>query len=205
MSQLQPFNPPIGCTQYVNPNQETRLILKEKVMSITGDAFDIKLDPQNGQPPQPVFKVDPSWITTKKAFYDMAGNHLFDMKKEWMHLVHRTFKIVDPQGVKFFEVKSGLTFVGSKATATFTSAGGKEETLVMKGNWRDATADIIDETRGAVAARIARKSAFKSFTTFMTGQNEYSLTVAPGVDFALMAALCVCFDEFNNDSAAGGA
>lgn len=109
MNQLQPFNPPIGCTQYVNPNQETRLILKEKVMSITGDAFDIKLDPQNGQPPQPVFKVDPSWITTKKAFYDMAGNHLFDMKKEWMHLVHRTFKIVDPQGVKFFEVKSGFT------------------------------------------------------------------------------------------------
>ena len=75
----------------------------------------------------------------------------------------------------------------------------------MKGNWRDATADIVDETRGAVAARITRKSAFKSFTTFMTGQNEYGLTVAPGVDFALMAALCVCFDEFNNESSGAGA
>ena len=93
--------------------------------------------------------------------------------------------------------------VGSKATATFTSAaGGKEETLVMKGNWRDSTADIVDETRNAVVARISRKSTFKSFTTFATGQNQYGLTVAPGVDYALMAALCVCFDEFNNESSA---
>lgn len=93
--------------------------------------------------------------------------------------------------------------VGSKATATFTSAaGGKEESLSMKGNWRDSTADIVDETRNAVVARITRKSMFKSFTTFATGQNEYGLIVAPGVDFALMAALCVCFDELNNESSA---
>jgi uncharacterized protein YxjI len=75
----------------------------------------------------------------------------------------------------------------------------------MKGNWRDSTAEILDETRGAVVARITRKSAFKSFTTFATGQNEYGLTVAPGVDFALMAALCVVFDEFNNETSGGGA
>lgn len=94
--------------------------------------------------------------------------------------------------------------VGSKATATFTSAaGGKEETLTMKGNWRDSTADILDETRNVVVARITRKSMFKSFTTFATGQNEYGLTVAPGVDFALMAALCVCFDELNNEPSGG--
>jgi uncharacterized protein YxjI len=93
--------------------------------------------------------------------------------------------------------------IGSKATASFTSKGGQEETLVMKGNWRDKTADIVDENRGgAVVARIARKSAFKSLRTFLTNQNEYGLIVAPGVDFALMAALCVCFDEFNNESTA---
>lgn len=204
MSQLQPINPAIGCfAQFTNPNQETKLIIKEKVMSITGDAFDIKLDPQNGQPPHPVFKVDPSWITSRKSFHDVNGNHLFDVKKEHFHLVHNYFKAVDPNGTKFFEVKSGFSLVGSKATATFTSAaGGKEETLVMKGNWRDSTADIVDETRNAVVARITRKSMFKSFTTFATGQNEYGLTVAPGVDFALMAALCVCFDELNNESTA---
>jgi alkaline phosphatase D len=109
MSQLQPVNPPVGVTQFINPHQETRLILKEKVMSITGDAFDIKIDPQNGeQPPQPMFKVDPSWITTKKSFHDANGNHLFDIKKDWSHLIHRTFKVVDPQGNKFLEVKNSF-------------------------------------------------------------------------------------------------
>lgn len=75
----------------------------------------------------------------------------------------------------------------------------------MKGGWRDQKADIIDESRGAPVARILRKSALKSLRTFMTGQNEYVLVVAPGVDFALMAALCVVFDEFNNEPSNGGA
>jgi hypothetical protein len=35
--------------------------------------------------------------------------------------------------------------LGSKATATFKSQSGKEEKLVMKGNWFDTSADIVDE------------------------------------------------------------
>lgn len=94
-----------------------------------------------------------------------------------------------------------LIVVGSKATATFTSAGGKEETLVVKGNWRDSTADIVDEARNVVVAQIHRKSMFKSFSTWAFDQNTYGLSVAPGVDFALMAALCIAFDELNNEPA----
>ncbi|ROV96159.1 hypothetical protein VSDG_05062 [Cytospora chrysosperma] len=200
MTHLTPINPPIGCTQFINTQQQVKLVLKEKVLSITGDAFDIILDPQNGQNPYPIFKVDPSLLTSRKSFYDMQGNHLFDLKKEHFHLVHSYFKAVDPNGKKFFEVKSGFQLIGSKATATFTSSHGKEETLVVKGNWRDSTAEIIDETRGVVVAQIHRKSMFSSFSTFAFDQNTYGLTVAPGVDFALMAALCISFDELNNEA-----
>jgi hypothetical protein len=35
--------------------------------------------------------------------------------------------------------------IGSKATATFTSQGGKQEILTMHGNWLDTNADIVDE------------------------------------------------------------
>lgn len=108
MGHLQPIYPPMGCTQYINPQNEVKLILKENILSVTGDAFDVQIDPQDGQNPYPVFKVDPSFITSKKAFYDMQGNHLFDLRKEHFHLVHKTFKAVDPQGNKFFEVKSGI-------------------------------------------------------------------------------------------------
>ncbi|KUI59153.1 Protein LURP-one-related 10 [Cytospora mali] len=202
MTHLQAINPPIGCTKFINSQQQVKLILKEKILSLTGDAFDVQLDPQNGQPPYPIFKVDPSFITSRKSFYDMQGTHLFDLKKEHFHLIHTYFKAVDPQGNKFFEVKSGFSIVGSKATATFTSAHGKEETLVVKGNWRDSVAEIMDQSRGVVVAQIHRKSMFSSFSTFATGQNTYSLTVAPGVDFALMAALCIAFDELNNEPSA---
>jgi hypothetical protein len=38
--------------------------------------------------------------------------------------------------------------MGSKATATFTSQSGKQESLTMRGNWLDTTADIVDEAMG---------------------------------------------------------
>lgn len=108
MSSLPPVHPPLGRPQFINPHAATRLILKEKVMSITGDAFDIRLDPGNGQTPQPFFKVDPSWITSKKSFFDLQGNHLFDLKKEHFHLLHEYMKLVDKDGNKFCEVKKNI-------------------------------------------------------------------------------------------------
>lgn len=108
MPHLAPVNPPIGCTQFIDPQRQVKLILKEKVISLTGDTFDIIIDPQNGQKPHPIFKVDPSILTSKKSFYDMQSNRLFDLKKEHFHPVHKYFKAVDPKGKKFFEVKSGF-------------------------------------------------------------------------------------------------
>jgi hypothetical protein len=42
--------------------------------------------------------------------------------------------------------------IGSKATATFTSTQtGKAESLTMKGNWTDSSADIIDEAQNSTS------------------------------------------------------
>jgi uncharacterized protein YxjI len=68
----------------------------------------------------------------------------------------------------------------------------------MNGNWRDTTAEIVDAQSGAVAARIDRK-VFNLREAVMDHQTYY-LTVAPGVDVALMVALCVCLDEMQNES-----
>lgn len=68
----------------------------------------------------------------------------------------------------------------------------------MNGNWASTNADIIDESAGgALVARIDRK-LFNTREMF-GGQQTYALVVAPGVDMALMAALCICLDEKNND------
>ena len=67
----------------------------------------------------------------------------------------------------------------------------------MKGNWRDSKADIVDEATGAVVAQIDRK-LLRARQMFFD-QQTYAVIVAPGVDLALIAALCVCFDEKNNE------
>lgn len=95
--------------QFLNPQRATTLILKEKIFSLTGDAFEIKLDPGNGREPYPVLKVDPSILTSKRAFSDMSGRHLFDLKKEHFHPVHEYMKLVDAEDNKFCEMKKHIT------------------------------------------------------------------------------------------------
>lgn len=70
----------------------------------------------------------------------------------------------------------------------------------MDGNWRDSTADIRSEANGQVAARVQRKSALKSLSTLLFDQQTYMVTVAPGADAAVIAAVCIAFDEFENEA-----
>jgi uncharacterized protein YxjI len=66
----------------------------------------------------------------------------------------------------------------------------------MKGNWFDTSADIVNEATGQPVARIQRKLSGRE----LLGQQEYAVEVAGGVDKALMAAMCICMDEKNNES-----
>ncbi|KNG85042.1 hypothetical protein ANOM_006967 [Aspergillus nomiae NRRL 13137] len=192
--QLPPVPTPVAIMdQFIAPQTET-LVLKEKVLSLSGDSFDVKL--ASGQP---IFQIKAKHmsISGRKSIFDMAGNHLFDLVKEHLH-IHSTYVAQAPDGRKLLEVKSSLSLIGSKATATFTSPStGSTVSLKMKGNWRDSKADIVDEATGAVVAQIDRK-LLRARQMFFD-QQTYAVIVAPGVDLALIAALCVCFDEKNNE------
>ncbi|KAM7186859.1 Tubby C-terminal-like domain containing protein [Naviculisporaceae sp. PSN 640] len=195
---LAPLAQPIGIFDQYLARQTEVIVLREKVMSLTGDSFEIKM--QNGQP---LFRVEGRVlsISGRKTLTDMAGNKLFDIVKEHFH-IHTTFAVEDPSGRKLMQVKSGFALLGSKATATFTTPRtGQQEVLKMKGNWFDSAADIIDERIGAVVGRIDRK--LLSGRDLLFGQQTYALTVAPNVDMALMVALCICMDEKNNEGGGG--
>ncbi|RSM06844.1 hypothetical protein CEP52_005501 [Fusarium oligoseptatum] len=176
-----------------SPDKPRRWYSKKKVLSLTGDSFDIKL--ANGQP---ILKVEGKMlsISGRKSVYDMQGNHLFDIVKKLLN-IHTTFHVESPQGQVLMEVKSSFKLLGSKATATFTSTDGKQDVLEMKGGWLDYAADIMDKTTGTAVARIDRK--LLSGKDIFFGQQTYALVVAPNVDMALMAALCICMDEKNNE------
>ncbi|OGM51257.1 DUF567 domain protein [Aspergillus bombycis] len=192
--QLPPVPTPVAIMdQFIAPQTET-LVLKEKVLSLSGDSFDVKM--ASGQP---IFQIKAKHlsISGRKSVFDMAGNHLFDIVKQHLH-IHSTFAAEAPDGRKLLEVKSSLSLIGSKATATFTSPRtGSTVSLKMKGNWRDSKADIVEEATGAVVAQIDRK-LLRARQMFFD-QQTYAVIVAPGVDLALITALCVCFDEKNNE------
>ncbi|OQD89068.1 hypothetical protein PENANT_c003G03238 [Penicillium antarcticum] len=181
---LEPVAEPIAIFEQFVAKEPQAIVLKEKVLSVSGDSFEIKL--ANGQP---FLKVDGAWISLsgRKKVEDASGKHLFDIVKELLH-IHTTYAIEDTHGKKVCEVKSNLRLLGSKATASFTDSHGKIRVLKMKGGWFDHTADIVDDKSGQTVARIDRK--LLSGRDLMFGQQTYAVVVAPGVDAALIAALC---------------
>ncbi|KAJ9230289.1 hypothetical protein DTO207G8_8035 [Paecilomyces variotii] len=197
-SELPPVIQPVAIFDQFIARQTETMILKEKILSLSGDSFDVKL--ANGQP---ILKVQGKVMTIsgRKSIYDMAGNHLFDIVKEHFH-IHTTFAAHDSVGNRILQVRNSITLIGSRATATFTSPQtGTIVNLKMKGNWLDNIVDIIDDHTGAVVARIDRK-IFRGRELFFSKQT-YGVVVAPGVDMALIAAMCICFDEKNNERRAG--
>jgi len=104
MAGLAPVPQPIGIfSQFLAAGPET-LVLKEKVMSLTGDSFSIKL--ANGTP---VLKVEGKVmsISGRKKMFDMNGNHLCSIVKEHFHL-HSTYVVESADGQKVMEVKSSF-------------------------------------------------------------------------------------------------
>ncbi|KAB8067448.1 tubby C-terminal-like domain-containing protein [Aspergillus leporis] len=193
-TKLSPIPKPVAIFHRFIAQKTETLALKEKI-SLHGDSFEVKL--ASGQP---ILRVEGKFMTIsgRKSVYDMASNHLFDIVKEHLHL-HTTFAAHDHDGNRLLEVKSNFKFFGSKAIATFTSPRtGRTGILKMNGNWLDSVAEIVDEATGSVVARIDRK-LFRGRDVFF-GQQTYAVLVAPGVDMALIAAMCICFDEKNNEN-----
>ncbi|KAL1873647.1 hypothetical protein Plec18167_006164 [Paecilomyces lecythidis] len=173
--------------------QETHpktLVLKEKVLSLTGNSFHVR-----STDGQPVLRVKGKTMSFsgRRSVYDMANRHLFDICKKHLH-IRTTFAAETPQARKLLEVKSGFSLIGCKATATITTSSGQSRILTLKGNWLDR-AEIVEKDSGAVMARIERK--FLNENEILFGKQTYTVTVAPGVDIAVIAAICICFDDKN--------
>lgn len=99
--QLAPFPRPMGIfTPFIATQSET-LILQEKVLSLSGNSFDIQL--ANGQP---IFKVKGEWSWSDRTnVMDMTGNLLYCVRKR--HLTwHTTFCVENANGEEIFEVQA---------------------------------------------------------------------------------------------------
>lgn len=104
MANLAQIPSPVGIFPQFFARASETLVIKEKVMSLTGDDFHIKL--ANGAP---ILRVEGKVmsISGRKKVFDEQGNHLFDIVKEHFH-IHSTFRVDDAQEKKIMEVKSSF-------------------------------------------------------------------------------------------------
>lgn len=83
-------------------------------------------------------------------------------------------------------------------TAKFmNTADNKELHIECRGDWLDKSCEMILVETGQRVATISRN--IMSMRDWFGDKQTYFVTVEPGVDLVLMAALAVAFDERNND------
>merc|ERR1712036_95527 len=166
---LPPVNPALGVNPAYCVNKQTTLVMKEKVWPLSGDTFHI-VDENNHEVVQ--CRGQTFSISDRKEFAE------------------------SPSGETLFEVKGKFSIGSSKMVATFVNASTKQNVeLLIKGDWFDRSATI---TMGNIVVAQISRSYFNMREVF-GGQQTYFVTVAPGVDLALLAAVCVCLDERENE------
>ncbi|KAH6641845.1 tubby C-terminal-like domain-containing protein [Chaetomium tenue] len=192
--QLPPVPQALVIFDHMLAQQTVTLVLKEKSF----DDFTIKgLDQSRWMHVEGKIAS----LHGRKKVFDPSGAHLFDIVKELLHW-HATYNCETEGGDKqYMQVKSKFSIFSSKANATFTTSHGRSVNLAMTGNWLDTTADIVDTASGAVAARIDRK--LFNARELLLGHQTYHVTIAPGVDVALIIAMCVCLDSTQNEQKGG--
>lgn len=194
---LAPVPAPIGVIpHFTQHGQQIALKVRERKISISGDDFAVK-DAISGQT---MFRVEGKVfsLSDKKIVKDANGSPLFTLRKK--HLaIKSTYQGLDSKDDKvIFTVQSALFALGTKMTATFNNAAGsgEEVTLHLKGDLFDRKAEITT-ANGVPVARVAR--SFLNAGEVFFDQQTYVITIAPGVDAALLLAICICLDEKANE------
>jgi len=104
MEFLQPAYQPIGIYDSFTARQTEVLVIDEKLMSLSGDSFDIRL--ASGMPLLQV-KGNLLSLSGRKDVTDVLGNHMFTISKRVLSL-HATFAVTNSQGQLIMEVKNSL-------------------------------------------------------------------------------------------------
>ncbi|KAK1231995.1 hypothetical protein PQX77_004876 [Marasmius sp. AFHP31] len=187
----------IGISQaYANHDHEVVLKLQERRLSFTGDDFHIK--DASGRDFL-ICKAKVFSLHGRKEFADPNGNPLFVVKKK-IFSIHTTFEGYTPdEQTLLFTVKSSFSIGSAKLNTTFKNVDGQEVELALRGDFFDRKASInLGTPEGPPVGRIDR--SFLNGRELLFDQQTYYLYVAPGVDAALMAAICVCLDEKENEN-----
>jgi len=191
-----PQNPVIGIEQRFVFNKPVTLLLDEK-RSFSGDDFKIK--DENGVA---YFKCKGKAFSfrDKKVVYDLYDKPIFNIQEN----------LLFGHGQKVYAGKDTSTVLGSvhrrinlknnKYEYSFTNlATNKQEVLDIKCDFFGCSCGIFYGKEKNGAPMICRITKTKKMLSLISNYDHYQITIAPGVDAALMVALTICFDEIKNE------
>ena len=174
------------------------LILRENLMSFSGDDFTIK-DTEGVS----YFKCEGKAlnIRDKKTIYDLNGTPILNIRNAILFLKGRMKVYAGKDDKKTLASIIPKTSIHSRKyiISFYNISEEKEETLDMKCDFFSHSCGIFygKEKEGSpMVCKIIKKIDARSL---LTNKDNYYVEVAPGIDAALMVAIAICFDELKND------
>lgn len=183
-------------SDYTKHNTPITLRIRELKSSFSGEDFTIKDAIAN----RPILRVDGKAFSFrgKKIMYDSTGKALFEFcRSGGFSRSYCGYEVGQP-AKNLFTVET-IGFIKPKLNVVFPNfAGdGRQERFTLRGKWLSGGSEITTDS-GFVVASISRDYANMGEIFF--SRQTYDVSVAPGIDAALISALCVCFDEAYSES-----
>ncbi|KAL1413746.1 hypothetical protein Q8F55_001528 [Vanrija albida] len=184
--ELVAIDPPVGVLPGYVRREPSVLYMRSKIFSLKDTEFPIT----DGNGDVVVRVTAPSLsFKFRRDILDDAGNVLFKLHCPPLRLLAKVIAM-DADDREVFVVENRFT-VKTKMTVTFTNYNSKQkETLHLEGDMLGRSADIR-LADGRVVAQLDRQLFKKGEIT--SNKESYFVWIAPGVDLALLASLCVAF------------
>lgn len=186
---LEPVPTPLAVFPSSIAQSPTTIIMKESIFSLT-EPFTVKTP--DGRD---VFKIstDALSLSSRKHVYDLEGNHLFTLHKETFSFP-KSFYAKSSEGSNIFEIEGKFHIGGSKAVGHLVNAtNGEKEDLQMQGSVFNAKTDITNKENKQVVVQIDTQR--RNARQLLANRGTYAVTIAPGMDMALIVAMVVYLDE----------
>lgn len=176
-------------------------VLKEKVLSLSGDSFSIKDETGNSRY-KIVGKI--ASLREKKTLTDAQGNKLYKMKEAVFSLRARQTVVDATTGAPVVVLRQ-KSFVPLLGTSTILIWRGEVDEgdpwLSCKGNFLRKKFSITEIATGRDVCSVTRKGL--NINNIVFEKDTYIARISAGVDAALMLMLVVAIDEVYRDSSSG--
>ncbi|KAI1169411.1 DUF567-domain-containing protein [Nemania serpens] len=190
--EMQPYSTQLGLFPQFFARRQESLVVEENALSPSGGDFVIKNSDGDS-----LFQV-----TGHKSRFSSHRTHVSDMKRNLLFAIGKKkfgsgFYAEGADGKSILDIKDD----SSETTCRFKSHLGRQEALVNRATHPHARAEILDQTTGQLVA-IVNRSSLVGLVPTPIGRRTYTVMVAPGVDMALIVAVCLCrrhaFQKFQN-------